>query len=82
MTTPAEATPSLRSIRLRVNGREHTFRVDPATPLIYILRNDLGLKVANWPAALEQCGACKVLIDGQARPSCKIPWASYKAGRS
>ncbi len=73
MTTPAEATPSLRSIRLRVNGREHTFRVDPATPLIYILRNDLGLKAAKLACGLEQCGACKVLIDGQARPSCKIP---------
>ncbi len=69
---PADATPQLRSIRLRVNGREHTVRVDPATPLLYILRNDLGLKAAKLACGLEQCGACKVLINGQARPSCKI----------
>lgn len=74
MTPPqAEPAPQLRSVRLRVNGRDHTFRVDPATPLIYILRNDLGLKAAKLACGLEQCGACKVIIDGRTRPSCKVP---------
>lgn len=74
MTPPqAEAMPQLRSVRLRVNGRDHTFRVDPATPLIYVLRNDLGLKAAKLACGLEQCGACKVFINGRARPSCKAP---------
>ncbi len=60
MTTPAEATPSLRSIRLRANGpRKAYVSRRPAMPLIYILRNDLGLKAATLACGLEQCGFVK-----------------------
>ena len=72
-TTPAAPASQLRTVRLRVNGQAHTLRVDPDTPLIYVLRNDVGLKAAKLACGLEQCGACKVLIDGQALPSCRIP---------
>lgn len=61
------------TIELDVNGRRHSVRVEPETPLLYVLRNDLGLKGAKYGCGLEQCGACKVLIDGWALPSCKVP---------
>ena len=60
-------------ITLRVNGRVHRVSVEPDTPLLYVLRNDLGLKGAKFGCGLGQCGACKVLIDGQAVPSCRMP---------
>ena len=66
------------SIDLTINGRTHTFSVDPETPLIYILRNDLKLKSPQFGCGLEQCGACKVLIDGKARPSCKCSVGSVQ----
>jgi nicotinate dehydrogenase subunit B len=62
-----------RDIKLLVNGETHTVNVDPDTPLIYVLRNDLGLKAAKLACGLEQCGACKVIVDGQAVPSCRLP---------
>ena len=57
---------------LNVNGRTHHLNIDPDTPLIYALRNDLGLMAAKFACGLEQCGACKVIIDGQAGPSCRL----------
>ena len=62
-----------KHFELKINSRTHHLEVDPDTPLIYILRNDLGLKGAKLACGKEQCGACKVLIDGQAVPSCKLP---------
>ncbi len=73
---PASQT---RVVRLRVNGQAHEVRVDPDTPLLYVLRNDLGLKAAKLGCGLEQCGACKVLIDGEALPSCRVPVAMVEA---
>ena len=61
------------SITLHVNGMTHLVEVDPQTPLLYVLRNDLGLKGAKYGCGSEQCGACKVLIDGEALPTCKLP---------
>ncbi|MDA0710132.1 MAG: (2Fe-2S)-binding protein [bacterium] len=58
-------------ITLQVNGQSRSVRVDPETPLIYVLRNDLGLKGTKFGCGMEQCGACKVIVDGQAVPSCK-----------
>jgi len=58
------------AIHLRVNGETRRLDIPPDTPLLYVLRNDLGLKAAKFGCGLEQCGACKVLIDGVARPSC------------
>lgn len=57
-------------ITLTVNGRSHTVDADPATPLLDVLRNHLGLKGSRYGCGLEQCGACKVLIDGEPCFSC------------
>ncbi len=59
-----------REISLFVNGQLHQVQIDPITPLIYVLRDDLGLKSPKLACGLEQCGACKVLVDGAALPTC------------
>ena len=64
--------PSEELITLRVNGESHTLSLDPRTPLLYALRNDLGLKGPKYGCGVEQCGACKVLIDGADAPSCQL----------
>ncbi|MCA9954906.1 MAG: (2Fe-2S)-binding protein, partial [Anaerolineales bacterium] len=58
---------------LLVNNKTFAVTADPETPLLTVLRNDLGLKGPKFGCGLEQCGACKVLIDGVATPSCQIP---------
>ena len=58
---------------LDVNGQQHRVHVEPDTPLIFVLRNDLDLKAAKLACGLEQCGACMVLVAGQAVPSCRVP---------
>lgn len=62
-------------ITLRVNGTSRQVAADPATPLLYVLRNELGLYAAKLGCGLEQCGSCMVLIDGEARTSCRLPIA-------
>ena len=65
-------------INLNVNGRTHRVKVDPDTPLIHVLRNDLGLTGAKLGCGLEQCGACKVIINGRSVPSCGIAVGSLQ----
>ena len=60
----------MRPITLRVNGRAHTVDVEPATPLLYVLRNDLGLRGPRFGCGLGQCGACTVIVNGEAVRSC------------
>jgi nicotinate dehydrogenase subunit B len=60
-------------ITLNVNGKTHHLQIDPEAPLLYVLRNDLGLKGVKYGCGSEQCGACKALVDGQAVPTCKLP---------
>jgi nicotinate dehydrogenase subunit A len=60
-------------ITLEVNGRIHTIDVDPATPLLYVLRDDLALNGAKFGCGLGQCGACTVMVDGRAVLSCLVP---------
>jgi aerobic-type carbon monoxide dehydrogenase small subunit (CoxS/CutS family) len=60
----------MRAITLRVNGRNHAVDVEPATPLLYVLRNDLGLRGPRFGCGLGQCGACTVIVDGEAVRSC------------
>ena len=60
-------------IELRVNGRVERIEVDAATPLLYVLRNDLGLRAAKFGCGLEQCGACTVILGGEAVMSCALP---------
>jgi aerobic-type carbon monoxide dehydrogenase small subunit (CoxS/CutS family) len=65
-------------IELKVNGRSHTVDVEPSTPLLYILRNDLDLRGPRFGCGLGQCGACKVIINGAAVFSCIMPVSSVK----
>ena len=60
-------------ITLTVNGASHTVDVEPATPLLYVLRNDLALNGAKFGCGVGQCGACTVLVDGRAAYSCLVP---------
>jgi nicotinate dehydrogenase subunit A len=64
-------------IRLEVNGKAHTITVDdPDMPLLYALRDDLGLTNPRFGCGLSQCGACTVHVDGAATRSCVTPVAS------
>jgi nicotinate dehydrogenase subunit A len=60
-------------MKLNVNGESHDIDVDPDTPLLYVLREDLGLNGAKYGCGLGQCGACTVLIDNRAAFSCVTP---------
>src|SRR2546421_6103415 len=60
-------------VKLRVNGREHSVDVDPATPLLYVLSDDLELRGPKFGCGLGQCGSCTVLVKGQAVRSCVTP---------
>ena len=66
------------SVVLRVNGQSHTVEIDPSTPLLYVLRNQLELNGPKYGCGLQQCGACMVLLDGKAQPSCMITAKSAK----
>ena len=61
------------SISLRVNGATHEVDVEPSTPLLYVLRNDLGLRGPRFGCGLAQCGACTVIVNGVATRSCITP---------
>jgi nicotinate dehydrogenase subunit A len=67
------------SVTLKVNGKSHTVDVEPSTPLLYILRNDLGLQGPRFGCGLGQCGACTVIINGVATRSCITPASSVKS---
>ena len=60
-------------LALRINGTTRELMLPPETPLLYALRNDLNLKAAKYGCGSEQCGACAVLVDGVAVPSCQLP---------
>jgi aerobic-type carbon monoxide dehydrogenase small subunit (CoxS/CutS family) len=63
-------------IALTVNGQVHQLDIDPATPLLYVLRDTLGMHGAKFGCGLGQCGACTVMLDGQAIFSCVTPAAA------
>jgi nicotinate dehydrogenase subunit A len=58
---------------LKVNGRTHSVDVDPATPLLYVLSDDLELRGPKFGCGLSQCGSCTVIVNGQAVRSCATP---------
>jgi nicotinate dehydrogenase subunit A len=60
-------------IALNVNGQSHTIDVDPATPLLYVLGDDLALRGPKFGCGLGQCGACTVIAGGRAIRSCVTP---------
>lgn len=70
-----------QQIQLTVNGEEHVVTVDPSTPLLYVLRNELGLNGPKYGCGLQQCGSCRVLLEGEARATCQLP-VSAAEGRS
>ena len=63
----------MSAITLTVNGRSHTVDVDPATPLLYVLSDDLELRGPKFGCGLGQCGACTVIVRGRAVRSCVTP---------
>jgi nicotinate dehydrogenase subunit A len=71
----------MTQLTLRVNGRDRAINLgDPDTPLLYVLRDDLGLHGPKFGCGLGQCGACSVLVDGQVMRSCMTKAAGL-AGR-
>ena len=67
-------------MRIKVNDRVHTVDVDPDTPLLYVLADDLELKGPRFGCGLAQCGSCSVLLDGQEIRSCVTPVSSVGDG--
>jgi nicotinate dehydrogenase subunit A len=63
----------MSAITLRVNGQSHSLDVDPTTPLLYVLSDDLELRGPKFGCGLGQCGACTVIVKGQAMRSCITP---------
>lgn len=63
----------MANYRLNVNGRTHDVEAEPDTPLLYVLRESLELKGPKFGCGLGQCGACTVIMDGQAVTSCVLP---------
>ena len=68
----------MASITLKVNGATKTVDVEPSVPLLYILRNDLGLQGPRFGCGLGQCGACTVIINGVATRSCVTPTSTVR----
>jgi len=66
---------------LRVNGQTHDLDVDPDTPLLWVLRDTLGLSGTRYGCGIAQCGACTVHVDGTAVRSCALP-VSAAIGRT
>jgi nicotinate dehydrogenase subunit A len=68
-------------LRLAVNGRVEQVDADPSTPLLTVLRNDLGLTGAKLGCGLEQCRGCAVIVDGEAVTSCATPVEAFAGKR-
>jgi nicotinate dehydrogenase subunit A len=68
-------------ITLTVNDKTHQVEADPATPLLYVLRDQLALNGAKFGCGLGQCGACTVIVDGEAVYSCLTPLAALEGRR-
>ena len=69
------------AIQLTVNGRAHNVDVDPSTPLLYVLSDELQLNGPKFGCGLGQCGACTVMVDGQAIFSCITPISAIEGRR-
>ena len=70
----------MSAITLKVNGASHTVDVDPATPLLYVLSDDLQLNGPKFGCGLGQCGCCTVIVKGQAVRSCITPVSTVAGG--
>src|SRR4026209_340989 len=65
-------------VTLKVNGASHTVDVDPATPLLYVLSDDLLLNGPKFGCGLGQCGCCTVIVTGEANRSCRPPVSAVR----
>jgi nicotinate dehydrogenase subunit A len=70
-----------QKFKLNVNGHDHTVDADPDMPLLYALRDDIGLNNPHFGCGLAQCGACTVHLDGQAIRSCITPLSVVGDGK-
>ena len=68
-------------IKLNVNGRMHSIEVDPDTPLLWVLREQLGLTGTKYSCGVAVCGACTVHVDGQAQRSCALTAGAVGNGK-
>src|ERR1700740_352462 len=68
----------MAAISLKVNGRLHTVDVDPETPLLYVLSDELQLRGPKFGCGMAQCGACTVLVQDEVRRSCVMPVSAVK----
>src|SRR5258707_9829199 len=71
-TAPGREAPAM-AINIKVNGAMRSVPAEPDTPLLYVLRNNLGLNGAKFGCGLGQCGACTVMVDGTAVLFCVMP---------
>jgi isoquinoline 1-oxidoreductase alpha subunit len=69
------------AIQLKVNGKNHSVDVDPTTPLLWVIREQIGLTGTKYACGIAQCGSCTVMLEGQAIRSCVIP-VSAAAGKN
>jgi isoquinoline 1-oxidoreductase alpha subunit len=65
----------MAQLTLRVNGKSHSLDIDPDTPLVWVLRDHLGLTGTKYSCGISECGACTVLVGGAAERSCTMPVA-------
>lgn len=70
----------MATINLNINGKEQKVDVDPATPILWVLRDHLHLVGTKYGCGMAQCGACTVIVDGDATRSCMLP-ASAAEGK-
>ena len=63
----------MSTIKIRVNGKQHVVDVDPTTPLLWVLRDHLGMTGTKFGCGIAQCGACTVHLNGRATRSCVLP---------
>ena len=68
----------LKEIQLKVNGQEHTVTVDPETPLLFVLNDELGLHGPKFGCGMAQCGSCTVIVRGQVVRSCVMPVSAVR----
>ena len=67
-----------KQLSITVNGRRHRVQATPDTPLLYVLRNEVGLVAPRFGCGLAQCGACTVHVGGEAVRSCIVPVSAVK----
>lgn len=63
-------------VNLTINGRQHAVDAEPDTPLLFVLRDTLDMTGTKYGCGIAQCGACTILLDGQATRSCQVPLES------